>query len=76
MAAFVQRHRDENGEREQENAEGEHHPKWSEIVEGKFKQWGGEKAVSKVLVHSKQAAVYSWNQALPVLKAWYHKLKG
>lgn len=58
------------------NAEGEHHPKWSEIVEGKFKQWGGEEVFNKVLVLSKQAAVYSWNQALPLLKAWYHKLKG
>lgn len=58
------------------NAEGEHHPKWSEIVEGKFKQWGGEEAAHKVWTFGKQAAVYSWNQALPLLKAWYHKLKG
>ena len=58
------------------NAEGEHHPKWSEIVEGKFKQWGGQEAVSKLWTFSKQAAVSSWNQALPLLKAWYKKLKG
>jgi hypothetical protein len=58
------------------NAEGEHHPKWSEIVEGKFKQWGGEDAFNKALAISKQATVYSWNQVLPAIKAWYHKLKG
>ncbi len=58
------------------NAEGEYHPKWSEIVEGKFKQWGGEEAVNKVWTFSKQAAVSGWSQALILWKAWYHKLKG
>ena len=58
------------------NDQGEYHPKWSEIVEGKFKQWGGEDLVRKVWTLGKQTAVYSWNQALPLLKAWYHKFKG
>ncbi len=60
------------------DAEGQHRPKWSTIVEARFKQIGGEALAKKSFELLKQAGVYGWSQfqsrGLPLLKELYLKI--
>lgn len=61
------------------NTQGERHPQLSVYLEDKFREAGGEEALRRFVVFSKEIAIFAWNQlltkGLPILKSIYHKWK-
>lgn len=57
------------------NSQGQRRPLWSEIVEGKFKAYGGEAAAKKLLEMGQQALIFAWSKLKPVLQQYWQKLK-
>ena len=60
------------------NAQGERYMQWSVYLEGKFREFGGEKAVRRLAEAGKEILLYCKDQflthGLPLLKSWLHKL--
>lgn len=60
------------------NAQGERYPQWSVYLEGKFKEYGGQGLLDKLVALAKNTGVVVWerfsNQVLPWLKSTINKL--